>query len=115
MSSEKGGGIGVTGQQCIKCKKYKSDVEFRKYRNICKECNRKYKREWYKKNIQHCRKYQCKWAEIHKKQRKEYYEKNKKHILKRCNRWRSKNRNRVNYKRREYGNKYPWLKTYSYI
>jgi hypothetical protein len=73
-------------KKCIKCNKVKplTDYSFRKdtnkYRNICKECNSKQKKEWRDKNQEYIKQYRKDNKEHIKETTKKYYEKNAEHL-----------------------------------
>ena len=73
-------------KKCIKCNKVKplSEYSFRKdtnkYRNTCKECNSKQKKEWREIHQEQIKQYRIENKEHIQEVQKEYYKENEKHL-----------------------------------
>lgn len=108
-------------KMCKKCNISKEINLFRKYRNSCRECEKEYGRDKYKKESEklkavqkvnyennkeryreYGRLYYKENKEINKSGRKEYYENNKDHIKEQVRVYNSKNRGKINKRQREY-------------
>ena len=83
---------------CPKCKKEKSVDCFYKNKTRadglacwCKECNRKYQKEWYKDNPKYYRERRKKNPEYQREYQQEWYQKNKEEIKKRSKEWKKNN------------------------
>ena len=94
-------------KRCRVCKEIKNLNKFPKdkknkdgYSNRCSECNKKARKDWYKKNresvLQKEKLRYVEEAESIKQYQKEYYQKNKKSINKRNSDWLKDNRDKAN-------------------
>ena len=94
---------------CNKCNVNKpiSDYELRadthKYRNICKECRKKYLKKWHKDNIDHVKQYNEDNKDHIKERAKKYYQDHQEHLKEYSKEFRANNK--VYYK--EYNKQYP--------
>jgi len=106
---------------CKKCNISKEIIYFRKYRNVCIDCQREYgrnkykkeseklksiKKEYYENNKEKCREYGRIYykenIEDNKILKKEYYENNKEYIKEQHKIYNKNNKDKINKRQREY-------------
>src|SRR5258708_31249632 len=83
-------------RMCPGCKVEKDSAMFSKKQSKCKDCVKKYKKEYYIKNIVHMinqsKQYYADNKEIYRQNAKAYYKDNKEHILKQQKEYSTKNK-----------------------